>query len=183
MPDPTPVASEPGLGQKLWRRLTTSKLDRYRAEVKGTKRDGSKFDPTWHVDWGGTVTDKEKADMDGRSWSYPPYPTTAKAAAYFWMNVPVPDDVVDAAAEHCPKGTHPEIVRTLCRVSALVITASGNDISDAEGRKVFQLAIPFPDGSIFRPVDALRWWGVHDAHRRRELTPVTMTPWLSPKGR
>ena len=74
------------------------------------------------------------------------------------------------------------MVRTLCRVSALLHTAAGPVISDTEGRRIYQLAIPFPDGSVFRPKDALRWWGVEEAHRRWELTPTTYTPWLLSKG-
>lgn len=183
MPDPAPAAPEPGLGQRLLRRLTTSKLDRYRDEVKGSPKDGRKFDPSWHVDWGGTVTQDEIDAMREGTWAHPPYPRSAKAMAYFWMNVPVPDYVVDCAAEHCPKGTHPEVVRTLCRVSAMVSTASRPPMAHTdEAVRLHQLAIPFPDGSIFRPMDALRWWGVADAHRLRQLTPTSATPWLLTKG-
>lgn len=181
MSDPAPAAPEPGLGQRIMRRLSTSKLDRYRDEVKGTPKDGRKFDSNWHVDWGGTVTQDEIDAMREGTWSHPPYPRSARAMAYFWMNVPVPDYVVDCAAEHCPKGTHQEVVRTLCRVSAL-LHSSGPPMPDEEGVRVYQLAIPFPDGSIFRPKDALRWWGVDKAHSRWELTPTSATPWLLPKG-
>lgn len=181
MSDPAPP--DPGFGQRLLRRLTTSKLDRYRDEVKGSPKDGRKFDPNWHVDWGGTVTQDEINAMQEGTWTHPPYPRSARAMAYFWMNVPVPDEVVDCAAEHCPKGTHPEVVRTLCRVSALVRTASRPPMAGTpEARRVYQLAVPFPDGSVFRPMDALRWWGVEEAHSRNRLTPTTYTPWLLSKG-
>jgi hypothetical protein len=178
MAEPTPDPATPSLGRRLLRRLTTPKLDRYREEVRGTAKAG-KRDPNWHETWSGkSLTHDQQVSNAESSYTHPPFPRTAEQAAAFWMNVPIPDHVVDVAAEHCPKGTHPEIVRHLVRVSALVHTASLGHMPEPEARKVYRLGIPFPDGSVFRPKDALRWWGVENAHRYMELTDRSMTPWL-----
>lgn len=178
MAEPTPDPATPSLGRRLLRRLTTPKLDRYREEVRGTAKAG-KRDPNWHETWSGkNLPHDQQVSNAESSYTHPPFPRTAEQAAAFWMNVPIPDHVVDVAAEHCPKGTHPEIVRHLVRVSALAHTASLGHMSEPEARKVYRLGIPFPDGSVFRPKDALRWWGVEDAHRYMRLTDRSMTPWL-----
>lgn len=142
----------PSAFRRLWHHARFS-FGGWPYRVAGTPADG-RFDPNYHWLPDRELTAQEDQENDHASFYQPPHPMSAVQVADFWVNVEVPPEVVDEVAES--HRITPSLARMVVRCHNLRLSSS-RLTPPAEAMKVRSLGVTFPDGSCFRPEDALNF--------------------------